>query len=77
MKWFCGNGFVWTPNVVRLSSSAHAVIGDNATAALSAVSEPDFGSGDARTAGTSRVRKDGSITGIGSESIAGAACGLA
>jgi hypothetical protein len=62
---------------VRLSSSAQAVIADNATAARRAASEPDFASGAAPTVVTSGVRKDDSITETVSENIANAGCGLA
>jgi hypothetical protein len=71
-KQFFDNGFVWVETATPCSSSARIVIADTAIAVSLAASPPGADSDAALTAGTSRARKEDSITATGSGSTANA-----
>ena len=76
-KWFSGSEFVAARDARRCSGFVRIAIGDNAIAARRAAPKPGVGSTVPPTTAISRVRKAGSIIGIGSSSTVSAGAGRA
>ena len=72
-KSSCVNGFAGAPAVARCSGSAVIVTGATGTAPSDAGEKPGGNNGGTPTGGTSKARKDGSITATGNGTTGNAA----
>jgi hypothetical protein len=64
-KWFCGSGFAAAVDVAHYSGSVRTAIADSAIAARCAEAKPGGDNTVLPTAGTSGVRRAGSIIATG------------